>query len=389
MSERPAEPRPDAGPVWCVVVAAGSGSRYGAAKQYELIGGRRVLDRAVGTAAAVCDGVVVVLPADRVGTRRRPGGPGRRRGERRGDEAASVRAGWPRCRPRWRSCSSTTRRGRWPRRRCSGGGGRGPGGAGAVVPAVAVTDTVRSVDGGVVDRESLRAVQTPQGFRANGVAGRPRGRSRRHRRRHPGRAHRCGRRAGRRRGDQHQDHRSPRPAVAEAVSPSGPTLVETRRRELPHRQRLRRAPVLRGPRPSARPGRRHFPGESGLVGHSDADVVAHAVAESLLAPPGWAIWLSLPDSDERWRGADSLELLTEVVRLSAAAGWTAVNVDCSVIANVPSWPAGGARWRRGCRPRSAPRSRSRADGPRASAGWDGPRASPAWPRPGAASGGAS
>ena len=79
-----------------------------------------------------------------------------------------------------------------------------------------------------------------------------------------------------------------------------------------------------------------FDGESGLVGHSDADVVAHAVAESLLGAAGLGdLGSHFPDTDERWRGADSLELLAEVVRLSAAAGWTAVNVDCSVIAERP------------------------------------------------------
>src|SRR5690606_26478581 len=54
------------GPVqsWAIVVAAGGGTRFGAAKQFVRLGGASVLDRAVGTAREACDGVVVVLPAD-------------------------------------------------------------------------------------------------------------------------------------------------------------------------------------------------------------------------------------------------------------------------------------------------------------------------------------
>jgi len=79
-----------------------------------------------------------------------------------------------------------------------------------------------------------------------------------------------------------------------------------------------------------------FEGEPGLVGHSDADVIAHAVAESLLGAAGLGdIGSHFPDTDERWRGVDSLDLLAEVVRMVRAAGWTVSNVDCSVIAERP------------------------------------------------------
>jgi 2-C-methyl-D-erythritol 2,4-cyclodiphosphate synthase len=77
-------------------------------------------------------------------------------------------------------------------------------------------------------------------------------------------------------------------------------------------------------------------GEIGLEGHSDADVIAHAVAESLLGAAGLDdIGTHFPDTDERWRGADSMALLAECVRLVRAAGWSPVNVDCSVIAERP------------------------------------------------------
>jgi 2-C-methyl-D-erythritol 2,4-cyclodiphosphate synthase len=80
----------------------------------------------------------------------------------------------------------------------------------------------------------------------------------------------------------------------------------------------------------------HFDDAPGLAGHSDADAVAHAVADALLGPAGLGdIGQLFPDTDERWRGADSLELLTEVVRRVRASGWSPVNVDCSVIAERP------------------------------------------------------
>jgi 2-C-methyl-D-erythritol 2,4-cyclodiphosphate synthase len=79
-----------------------------------------------------------------------------------------------------------------------------------------------------------------------------------------------------------------------------------------------------------------FPGERGLAGHSDADVVAHAVADALLGAAGLGdIGQHFPDTDTRWEGADSIELLREVARMLEKAGWTAVNVDCNVVCE---WP---------------------------------------------------
>jgi 2-C-methyl-D-erythritol 2,4-cyclodiphosphate synthase len=79
-----------------------------------------------------------------------------------------------------------------------------------------------------------------------------------------------------------------------------------------------------------------FDGVRGLVGHSDADVVAHAVAEALLGAAGLGdLGEHFPDSDERWRDADSIELLRAVGALLQNAGWHAVNVDCSVVLEAP------------------------------------------------------
>jgi 2-C-methyl-D-erythritol 2,4-cyclodiphosphate synthase len=76
--------------------------------------------------------------------------------------------------------------------------------------------------------------------------------------------------------------------------------------------------------------------ERGLDGHSDADVLTHAVIDALLGAAGLGdIGLHFPDSDERWRDADSIALLREVVRLVGDAGWTVGNVDSTVICETP------------------------------------------------------
>src|SRR5438094_6340564 len=79
-----------------------------------------------------------------------------------------------------------------------------------------------------------------------------------------------------------------------------------------------------------------LPGERGLAGHSDADVVAHAVADALLGAAGLGdIGTHFPDTDPRWRGADSLTLLGHVAGLVTAHGWSVGNVDTTVILEGP------------------------------------------------------
>lgn len=76
--------------------------------------------------------------------------------------------------------------------------------------------------------------------------------------------------------------------------------------------------------------------ERGLLGHSDADVLTHAVMDALLGAAGLGdIGKHFPDSDERYRGADSLVLLSHVIALLASQGWKTVNVDATVIAQAP------------------------------------------------------
>lgn len=76
--------------------------------------------------------------------------------------------------------------------------------------------------------------------------------------------------------------------------------------------------------------------EKGLLGHSDADVLSHAVADALLGSLALGdIGYHFPDTDEKYRGADSLMLLEEAVKLLKSKGFAVVNVDSAVIAQSP------------------------------------------------------
>ncbi|HEY8525933.1 MAG TPA: 2-C-methyl-D-erythritol 4-phosphate cytidylyltransferase [Acidimicrobiales bacterium] len=154
-------------PVWAIVVAAGAGTRFGRPKQYEPLGGRRVLDWSLDAARSVADGVVAVVPADRAakpepGADRVVAGAATRSG--------SVRAGLAAVPPE--AAVVVVHDGARPlagrdlfvavieavRR-----------GADAAVPGVPVTDTLRRRTGGSVPRDELVAVQTPQAFRAGAL----------------------------------------------------------------------------------------------------------------------------------------------------------------------------------------------------------------------------
>jgi 2-C-methyl-D-erythritol 4-phosphate cytidylyltransferase len=150
--------------VWVIVVAAGSGRRFGGAKQYASLAGRRVLDWSLDAARAVADGVVVVVAPEHAGDPE-PAADAVVAGA--ATRSGSVRAGLARvpdeaqvvvvhdgARPLadatlFAAVVDAVRAG-----------------ADAAVPGVPVADTLRSRDGGVVDREGVVAVQTPQAFRA-------------------------------------------------------------------------------------------------------------------------------------------------------------------------------------------------------------------------------
>lgn len=80
----------------------------------------------------------------------------------------------------------------------------------------------------------------------------------------------------------------------------------------------------------------HIPGHAGLLGHSDADVLTHAVMDALLGAAGLRdIGYYFPDTDPEYSGADSLKLAAAVSEMLKDKGFRAVNVDCTVIAQSP------------------------------------------------------
>ena len=80
----------------------------------------------------------------------------------------------------------------------------------------------------------------------------------------------------------------------------------------------------------------HIPHEAGLLGHSDADVLLHAVSDALLGAAALGdIGALFPDTDPQYEGADSLELLSLVAQALQSAGYQIINIDATVLAQVP------------------------------------------------------
>lgn len=318
--------------VWTIVVAGGSGTRFGGPKQYESLGSRRVLDWSVDTARAASDGVVVVVPAaDAAREGGVAGGASRSESVRAGlahvpDEATIVCV-HDGARPFadttiFERVISAVREG-----------------ADSAIPGVAVADTIKKVDrdGRVVDtpdRSSLAAVQTPQAFRASAL------------------------RAAHARGGEATDDAALVEAdggwvVVVAGEPrnrkiTDPDDLAWARRQVSEETTVTAAPEIRVGQgfdihrfsdDPARPlvlGGVVFEGSPGLHGHSDADAAAHAVTDALLGAAGLGdIGEHFPDTDPRWKGADSLDLLRHAAGLVRTAGWTIGNVDCSVVCEAP------------------------------------------------------
>ena len=80
----------------------------------------------------------------------------------------------------------------------------------------------------------------------------------------------------------------------------------------------------------------YIPWEKGLLGHSDADVLLHALMDALLGAAALGdIGKHFPDTDEQYRGADSMALLRQVCRILSERGYTVGNVDCTILAQRP------------------------------------------------------
>ena len=160
-----------AGPVWGIVVAAGGGDRYGGPKQYESLGGARVIDLALAATAAACDSVVAVVPAERLDDPISAdavvaGGSTRSASVRAGlalvPDDAEVVVVHDAARP----LAPAAVFGRVV--------GAVLAGADGAVPGLAVTDTLKQVDDhgtvtATIPRGSLVTVQTPQAFRAEAL----------------------------------------------------------------------------------------------------------------------------------------------------------------------------------------------------------------------------
>ena len=152
--------------IWVIIVGAGSGSRFGGPKQYESLGDGTVLSASVRVARSVADGVVIVVPGDRLEADAAAfddamvvaGGETRSASVRAGLAAVPDRAERILVHDAARPLASEALY-----REVVAALDEG---TAAVVPVVPVSDTICDVDGHPVDRSSLRAVQTPQGFAA-------------------------------------------------------------------------------------------------------------------------------------------------------------------------------------------------------------------------------
>lgn len=318
------------GPVWAIVVAAGAGARFGGLKQWELHNGASLAALSVAACRPACDGVVLVVPSEPSPASSQAGADIVTNGG--ATRAESVRNGLtlvPRdasivvVHDAVRPAASASLFHHVIREVRSGAAG--------AVPALPVSDTLKQVDGGLVtrtlDRTGVVAVQTPQAFDAHWLR----------------RAHADG-------GEATDDAALVEQAGGQVVVIEGEpdNLKVTTPTDL---DRLRgqgsRLPALRvghgfdvhrwasAPRTLVLGGIT-FPGERGLDGHSDADVVCHALADAVLGAAGLGdLGKHFPDSDPRWKGARSTELLGRVVELAASRGWRPLSGDITVVAEEP------------------------------------------------------
>ena len=209
---------------------------------------------------------------------------------------------------------------------------------GAAIPAVQVKDTIKAVDGGVVcgtpDRSSLRAVQTPQGFEKLLLV----------------KAYEL----------LDQDGGAVVTDDASLVEALGhPVCIvdgEEKNIKITTPADVKKAEIMMGEiRTDMMPrvgmgydghafaegkklilGGVDIPHERGLAGHSDADVLVHAVMDALLGACSMGdIGRHFPDSDPAYKGIDSLKLLAHVGALLAENGWQIINIDATVIAQRP------------------------------------------------------
>lgn len=319
---------------WAIVVAAGSGSRFGRPKQLEPLGSTRVIDQSIAALQQAVSGVIVVGPSS-LGSAVSlgidtivEGGATRSASVRCGLAALPDSATHVLVHDAARPLASEG----LVRRVCDALDE----GASAVVPVVAVSDTLRGKSGGPVDRDEVVAVQTPQGFPVDVLL------------------------------DAHSQQ-ADATDDASLIERSGATVVhvdgDSENLKITFPGDLLVAETIL----AAREGRSasggavtrigqgfdvhpwstdksrslvlggvHFPDSPGLVGHSDADAIAHACTDAILGAVGMGdIGQMFPDDDESFEDANSIELLTRACRAIVDKGWMVSNVDCTVVLDQP------------------------------------------------------
>jgi 2-C-methyl-D-erythritol 4-phosphate cytidylyltransferase/2-C-methyl-D-erythritol 2,4-cyclodiphosphate synthase len=326
-------------PVGVIIVAAGRGERLGGRvpKQLLEIDGRSIVARSVAAfdASPDIDHLVVVLPAalvadgpSIVGSPARPctcvaGGERRQDSVRRGLEAMPASADVVLIHDAARPFVSGALIGRVIAAARE---------AGAVVPAVRARDTVKRVPAGsatvaeTVPRDEIWLAQTPQGFTravledavALGATVEATDEA--------ALAERSGHPVRVVEGDETNVKITTPADLADARARATPAPRVGTGYDL-HRLVDGRPLVLAGV---------VVPGERGPMGHSDGDVVCHAIVDALLGAAGAGdIGRHFPDSDARWKGAPGLDLLARAVAIVAEAGWQPANVDVTVVLERP------------------------------------------------------
>ncbi len=315
--------------VAAVVVAGGRGTRFGGLKQFANLDGRSVAARSVSAARSVASRVVLVVPADYDGTGEGAdvvvhGGPTR---------ASSVRAGLAQCADASIIVIHDAARPMASAALFSAVVQAVRDGADAAVPGLAVTDTVKRVDRSRVDvvalatiaRDELVTVQTPQAFQRDSLL----------------RAHANA-------GEATDDAALVETAGGRIVVVPGET-ENVKITEVADLERMRDpwsalrigqgVDVHRFSDDASRPlwlGLVEVPGSPGLAGHSDADAATHAVADALLGAAGLGdIGRHFPDTDPSTEGISSATLLSAVVALARDAGYRAVSIDVTIVAQQP------------------------------------------------------
>ncbi len=303
-----------------LVVAAGSGRRFGGPKQFEALGGASLVEHAVAAATSVSSEVVVALPAGRLesidGARVVAGGATRSESVRRAFAALEGRPDFVLVHDAARPLAPVSVFERVIARLAKG--------ADAVVPVLAIPDTVKQVEGdrvrATIDRSTLRAAQTPQGFRYDVL-----------------------RAVVESAMDGTDDA-----AVAESLGYEVVVVQGApRARKVTTRQDLHELVGVRvgfgvdQHAVSRDPGRHLVLGGvrvagAGLEAHSDGDVVAHAVADAILGAAGiGGIGDVYRDSDPALRGADSMALLRGCLERVWERGLRVAQVDVTILAERP------------------------------------------------------